>query len=278
MPSSRRSAGVLVFALVAPVGCSGPIRTGTAADAKVGEDPLSHVEMVISSLTKADAEAFKAKLEGTGRVENVVLKSYANSIGVYEADVRGCECDLPAKMESITTPGFKYLGRLSQLRYAAFDNISPTVSFVFPVEGKVVTEPNQFAVVEVPDQDIAEVTINGVVAQKFKGNLYRAQLNMKDGVNDIVAIAKDHAGNTTKAQVRAAVDTTPPALEATVKIVVEGTVDPGSTLLIDGKEVPTDSTGHYHAEVSIRKGQRQIELVAVNKNGLKTTTLREIGN
>lgn len=269
---------ILIASLASLLACSGPARTGTAVTSKVGEDPISHVQLTISGISKEDADRFKAQLEDQGHVENVMLRGFQQGVANYELDVKGCECDLPAKMAAIQHPGFKYEGRTTQVRYSAFDNQPPTVAFVFPQEGKVSNTSEIWATVEIPDQDLAQVTINGVPAEHFKGNLYRAKLTLKDGVTDLVAVARDHAGNEGKAQVRAAVDTTPPAIEATVKVIVEGTVEPGSTVLIDGNEISVDSAGRYKAEVPIRKGQRELEIVAVDKNGNKNITKKDIGN
>jgi hypothetical protein len=267
-----------IAGLAALAACSSPIRTGTAPDSKIGSDPVSHVVLTINSITKPDLDAFKSLLEDQGHVENVMLKSYLNGTAVFELDVGGCECDLPAKMAAIVHPGFKYEGRSTQLRYSAFDNQPPTVKFIFPVEGKVSNTAELWATVEIPDQDVAEVQINGVHAEHFKGNLYRAHLTLKEGVNDLTAVAKDKAGNFGKAEARTAVDTTPPAIEATVKVVVEGVVEAGSTILIDGNEIPVDAAGHYKAEVPIKKGQRQLEIIAIDKNGNKGTSMKDIGN
>jgi len=269
---------LLVAVALAVSACSSVVRTGSAASSKVGDDPISHVQLTINSITKEDADKFKAQLEDQGKVENVMLRSYLQGTAQYELDVKGCECDLPAKMAAIDHPGFKYEGRVTQIRYAAFDNIPPTVTFVYPLEGKVSTSAQIWATVEIPGQDVADVQINGLRAEHFKGNLWRAQLTLRDGVNDLTAIARDKAGNEGKATVRAAIDTTPPAVEATVKVVVEGTVEPGSTVLIDGNEIAVDAAGKYHVEVPIRKGQRQLEIVAIDKNGNKGTTMKDIGN
>jgi hypothetical protein len=258
--------------------CSGPARTGTAPTSKIGDDAVSHVQLTITGIAKEDADHFKVQLEDQGHVENVMLRSFQQGTATYELDIKGCECDLPSKVAAIQHPGFKYEGRTTQIHYSAFDNQPPTVTFVFPQEGKVSNTAEVWATVEVPDQDLSQVTINGVPAEHFKGNLYRARLTLKDGLTDLIAVARDKAGNEGKAQVRAAVDTTPPALEATVKVVVEGTVEAGSTVLINGNEIAVDANGRYKAEIPIRKGQREVEIVAVDKNGNKNIIKKDIGN
>jgi urease alpha subunit len=59
---------------------------------------------------------------------------------------------------------------------------------------------------------------------------------------------------------------------------VEGTVEAGSTVLINGNEIAVDANGRYKAEIPIRKGQREVEIVAVDKNGNKNIIKKDIGN
>lgn len=268
------------MALVAAAltGCGGARRTGSAPSSPIGEDPVSHLELTVRNVTQEQAEQFKQELEDAGDVENVVLKSFNQGTALYELDIEGCECDLPAKVVSLPMLGFKYEGRTTKVQFTAFDNRAPVVTFLHPEEGRVMTEAEQFVTLEVPDPDVAEVRVNGIPAERYKGNVYRVKIRLDDGANDLVATAKDKTGNEGKAQVRVAVDATPPSLEATVRIVVEGNVEPGSSVLIDGREVPVDGSGHYRAEVPVRKGQKQLEIVAIDKNGNKTTQMRDIGD
>ena len=48
-------------------------------------------------------------------------------------------------------------------------------------------------------------------------------------------------------------------------------------MLIDGIEIPVDGDGRYKAEVPVRKGQRAVEIIAIDKNGNKTVTRKDIG-
>lgn len=265
------------FAVAALAACAGAPRTGTAATSVIGEDPVSHVELSVHNLTKPEADTFKDQLGRQPKIENVTLKSWTANSAVYELDVAGCECDLPSKVAAVAMLGFKYEGRVTKIAFTAFDNKPPTITFVHPEEGKVMNDPEQFITVEIPDQDVVEVTVNNLPMARYKGNLYRSKVRLSEGTNLVVVQAKDKTGNVGKAQVRAAVDTTPPALEASVKVVVEGQVDPGSSLLIDGREVPVEANGHYKAEVPVRKGQKQIEIVAIDLNGNKSVTMKDIG-
>jgi hypothetical protein len=263
--------------VVALAGCGGIKRTGTASTAEVGDDGASHVQLTVHNLTKGDADTFRQQLEDQGHVENVKLTKWDQNTAVYDLDIEGCECELPFLVSQVPMMGFKYEGRVTQVRFSAFDNKAPTITFVHPEEGKVMTEPDQYVAVEVPDPDVAAIDVNGVQMSRYKGNIFRAQVKLKDGPNDIVVTAKDKSGNESKAQIRVGVDTTPPAVEATVKIVVEGNVEPGSSVLIDGREVEVEANGHYKAEVPVRKGQKQVEIVAIDANGNKNVTQKDIG-
>ena len=58
---------------------------------------------------------------------------------------------------------------------------------------------------------------------------------------------------------------------------MEGSVEAGSSVLINGLEIPVDSGGAYRAEVPVRKGQRKVEIVAIDRSGNKAVTVRELG-
>ena len=128
-----------------------------------------------------------------------------------------------------------------------------------------------------PDKDIASVTISGKSAPLYKGGVYRLKLELAEGRQELLAVAKDKAGNEATARVPVIVDTTAPAIQAQIKLVVEGHVDPGSAVLINGLEVPVDGSGNYRAEVPVRKGQRTVEIVAIDQSGNKSVQVKTIG-
>src|SRR3954466_2225760 len=160
---------LLLFAALLALGCAGPRRTGSRAEAKVGEgECLSQLELTVAGMTRAEAEQFKRDLEAQGDIQAMVLKSHLQGTAIFELDVRGCECDLPAKIANIRSPGLKYEGRTTKMRYSAFDNHPPSVSFVFPESGRVLTERELLVTVEVPDADVAEVVVNDQPASRLK--------------------------------------------------------------------------------------------------------------
>lgn len=48
-------------------------------------------------------------------------------------------------------------------------------------------------------------------------------------------------------------------------------------VLIDGVEVSVNAAGDYRAEVPVRKGQRKVEIVAIDQSGNKSVTTKTIG-
>lgn len=267
-----------LVALLALSACGGRKGTGTRPDAKIGEAPVSHVELVVLGLSHADALAFIKELTAKGDIQNMVIKSEDKNTVVFELDVLGCECELPGKVAQIPYPGFRYQGRFTRIQYTAFDNKPPTLTFVHPeADNKVLNEKEPFITVEVPDTDVASVTINGIAAERYRGNVFRAKVKLQEGVNTVVATATDRSGNETRQQLHVGVDTTAPTLNAQLKVLVEGDVEPGASVLVDGKEAQVDNAGHYKAEVPVRKGQKQIEVIAIDKNGNKTVTDKQLG-
>ena len=72
------------------------------------------------------------------------------------------------------------------------------------------------------------------------------------------------------------VDTTPPDVNAIVKVVIEGTVEPGSRVFVDGRAVGVDPFGNWRVELTVKKGKTSVEVVAIDANGNKKTERRSL--
>ncbi len=205
------------------------------------------------------------------------LKSHAGRTAVFTVMYPRNVSDLPKTLASIPAPGLRFQSSKHQFEYAAFDNVPPTIAFLHPDAEQILNAKEQYVTVEVPDKDVATVTINGRQAPLYKGTVYRLRVDLNEGQQELVATAKDKAGNESVARVKVTVDTTAPALQAQIKLIVEGHVEPGSAVLIDGVEVSVDGGGNYRAEVPVRKGQRSVEIVAIDQSGNKSVTVKTIG-
>ena len=273
----RVSVSVSIAAL-ALTACGGWKRTGSSAKAEIGGgENVATVEITLANVTREQAQAFTRQLHDYGDIKKAELKSYQEGVAVYDVDVQGCECEVPAMVARIPSPGFKYQGRQAKFRYAAFDNIAPKVAFLKPAAGTVFKDRQVEVQVEAPDPDVAEVTLNGQ-PMKRSGSRFSSLVALKEGANDLLALAKDASGNEGRAQLRIGLDTTPPDVTAAVTVVIDGKVDPGTRVYVNGDEAKVDNAGRYEAKVKVKRGQREVEVVAVDQYGNRNQTMRPIGD
>ena len=246
------------------------------------QQPAPHFVATELELTVKDVDAdmvqqLQAQFAKNTELRSAQLKSHTGKVAVFTVMYPGDVGDLPRTLATIPNPGLKFISAKHQFEYGGFDNQPPTVTFLHPQPEQVLNTKDQFITVEVPDKDLAQVTIGGKTAPLYKGAVYRLKLDLQEGKQEIVATAKDKAGNETSARVAVTVDTTAPALQAQIKLIVEGQVEVGSSVLIDGVEVSVDGSGRYRAEVPVRKGQKKVEIVAIDQSGNKSVTTKTFG-
>jgi len=237
----------------------------------------TEVELVVNDV---DDETLKDLLKGfleVPELRSARVKTHVNRVATITILYPGPVSDLPKSISEVPHPGLRYGKSTHSYEYSAFDNVPPTITILHPPPNLTLNKKEQYVTVDVPDKDVASVTIAGKPAPLYKGTVYRLKVNFVEGPQELIATAKDKAGNESVAKVSVNVDTTAPALQAQLKLVVEGTVETGSSVLIDGVEVPVDFNGHYKAEVPVRKGQKKVEIVAIDPSGNKTVTTRTIG-
>jgi hypothetical protein len=237
----------------------------------------TEIELTVKEIDADMLTDLQARFAKVEELRSAQLKSHTGKTAVFTVMYPGDVGDLPKTLATVPTPGLKFVNSKHQFEYAAFDNQPPTVTFLHPQSEQVLNTKDQFITVEVPDKDLASVTIGGKTAPLYKGSVYRLKLDLNEGKQEIVATAKDKAGNETSARVTVTVDTTAPALQAQIKLVVEGQVEAGSAVLIDGVEVPVDASGHYRMEVPVKKGQKKVEIVAIDQSGNKSITTKVFG-
>lgn len=267
---------IVVAALAMLVTACGWKRTGTSPNAQLGEGN-SVAELVINDITQAQALKFVQDLEDYGDMEKVQLKSWTNGTAVYVVEIDGAEAELPAMIAEIPEPGFKYLGRTSRVTYRAFDNKPPTISVVKPDQGTVTREKQVEVVIEIPEDDVGQVTIGGRNADR-SGSRFSTVVPLKSGANDIAISAKDKSGNEATAQVRIGLDDTPPEVKAAITVLIEGDVEPGTRVIVGGEEISVDSDGHWKAPVKVKQGQKEVEVIAIDPHGNRTEKMQPIGS
>jgi hypothetical protein len=256
--------------------------SAACATTAANQQPAPRFEATEVELTLKDADASlveqaQAAFTKVAELKSARLKSHAGSTAVFTVMYPGDVSDFPKTLARLPAPGLRFQSSKHAFEYQAFDNVPPTVAFLHPDHEQVLNAKEQYVTVDVPDNDVASVTVNGRSAPLYKGSVYRVRLELNEGQQELVAVAKDKAGNESSARVTVTVDTTAPALQAQIKLLVEGHVEPGSSVLIDGMEVAVDSAGNYRAEVPVRKGRRGVEIVAIDRSGNKTTTVKTLG-
>lgn len=266
----------LIISTAFAVGSTGCAGAGPKKDEATGMVEMIQVDVAVEGLSDDDANALEQELTKIDNVYNLRRDPLGSSV-VYTFEYGGDFERLRRRIESIEYPGMRPQQVVASLQYEGFDNRGPVLDLISPNTEEVVTETSVEFVLEVKDSDVAEVTVNGTPAKEGKPGIYSATVELPEGEHEVELYAKDEAGNETKKTVDMNVDTTPPELEATVKVVVEGKVEPGSEVYVDGQKAEVNMFGAWRVELAVRRGQKTVEVVAIDKAGNKKTEQKPIG-
>ena len=270
----RALASALALSSAAPA-CSASVTAGAGSTPA----PPKYVAKIVVADLQPDAKArLETYLQERGYENVEVGREDGQTVLVFETDrhVAQVERDLTR----LDQPSLRVVRRGYVIEYQAVDNIPPEIKILYPeADGSTVVNEQPVSItVEVPAPDTAEVRIAGKPAQRVgSSQVYRAEVPLSEGENEIEIRAKDEMGNEGTATARLTLDTTAPAIAARVKIVIEGEVEPGSTVLINGQPVPVGDDGHYETEVRVRPGQKEIEIVAIDASGNKRVEKKSLG-
>lgn len=270
-----RGAARLLLPVGLLLGCSASLSAGTSK----GPPPPRYVAKIVVADLEPDAQArLETYLQERGYHDVEIGKENGQTVLVFETDrhVAQVERDL-ARLEQ---PSLSIVRRGYVVEYKAVDTIPPEIQVLYPEEdgSTVVTEQPVAITVEVPAPDTTEVRIAGKPAERVgSSQVYRAEVPLAEGKNEIAIQATDEMGNVGTAKAVITLDTTAPAIAARIKIIVEGDVEPGSTVLINGEVVPVDDKGHYEHEIRVRPGQKEIEIVAIDESGNKSVEKKPLG-
>jgi len=121
------------------------------------------------------------------------------------------------------------------------------------------------------------VTVNGVRASQDSDGNFEVTLTLKEGKQDIDAVAEDAAGNSMSVRRTVTVDTRPPELEliypmdgtnlSTHDVVFRGMTEPGVLLLIGGIPFLTELNGSFAGLLTLPEGNNSITVKAVDAAG-----------
>lgn len=276
----RRATIAFAFAIIATVTALVPGAASCASlpfgarEQQAAEPPLA-VEVRVAGLRNDERDGLKESLCKIGGVVGCEMKQ-AQGEAVYTLQYRGSLHGLQNEIARIPHPGLRAEEVKATLRFSGFDNKPPTLAVLSPKDGTV-SSPDVEVIVEAPDKDTARVEVGGKAATRQRQGIYAARVTIGEGANTIPIRAVDEAGNEATASLSLTVDTTPPDVTATVKVVVEGSVERGSAVFVDGQPVSVDLLGNWRIELVVKRGQKTVEIVAIDANGNKKTEQRSIG-
>ncbi len=262
----------LALAILA-FGCAGLQKKNEAEDPEAN---IIQVDVSVEGLKEEEENELEKKIAEIDGVYNI-RRDPMGQATVYTFEYDGDFDRLRNRIESIEYPGLRRQRVVANLQYVGYDNRSPLIDVISPNTEEVITETSIPFVVEVKDTDVDTVTIHGVAAKETKPSIYEATVDVPEGEQEIEIVAVDQAGNESREKVNLNVDTTPPELEATVKVVVEGKTERGSQVFVDGKEADVSMTGSWRIELQVKKGQKTVEVVAIDEAGNKRTEQKSIG-
>lgn len=241
----------------------------------LGEE-MTVVDVSVEGLSDADADKLEAEIGKISGVFNLVRDPLGDGV-TYTFDFDGDIKRLQRAIEAIEYPGLRRQRVVANLQYLGYDNRGPILALISPNKDEIITETSVEFVVEVKDTDVSEVTVNGTPAKEQKPGFYHASVDLPEGEQQVELVARDEAGNETKETVKLNIDTTPPELEATVKVVVEGKTEAGSEVYVDGTKAEVNMFGAWRVEMQVKKGQKTVEVVAIDKAGNKKVEQKPIG-
>jgi len=154
------------------------------------------------------------------------------------------------------------------------DTTPPTLGIIQPAKD-IITNQSQITVLGTTDPDVVSLTLNGEELPYFGGTFNR-NLILNEGVNNIVIIATDYAGNFANVTRKITVDTIAPIVVVkhpkdetytnVSKVQIGGVTDRvGVTMTVDGDPVDSlQSDGTWSHEVDLLKGWNPIVIDAVD--------------
>ncbi len=269
-----RTSVTALLALVA--GCA----AHAEGSAEVESAQSASVELQVGDLNAGDDANLREELSKISGVRDLRIAGGGGRTTV-SLTYDGCVCDLEESLAQISYPTLRVSERRMTILVNATDESPPEVVFVFPdpdEERTVVTEAEANVVVEVNDDsgEVASVKIGGQDAENLRGRVWQSKVALREGENSIVVAARDPAGNETNVEAQIFLDTTAPAIDAQVRIIVEGDVEAGTTVIINGETVDVDEGGHYSHEVRVRRGLTQIEIHAIDPQGNRTVVVKSL--
>ncbi|UCC93722.1 MAG: hypothetical protein JSW25_03400, partial [Thermoplasmata archaeon] len=153
------------------------------------------------------------------------------------------------------------------------DTTAPNLTIIQPLTD-IITNQSQLTVLGTTDPDVVTLTLNGEVLPAFGGTFNKA-IQLNEGINNIVLIATDYAGNIANATRKITLDSLPPIVVVrhpqdelytnVDSVQIGGVTDrEGVTMTVDGTPVPVQADGTWSHTVSLLRGWNHIIIDAVD--------------
>jgi hypothetical protein len=167
-------------------------------------------------------------------------------------------------------------------RSVTLDTLPPRLEITIPVANNILTKEKEITISGYVDPD-SRVMV-GKEQKDFSGE-WTFVLQLKEGKNKLVIEATDKVGNKVSLGRTIVRDTMPPGLAVfnpedgkivtDKNVMVEGSVEPGASLTINGKLTPTVG-GVFSQQVQVVEGENAITLVATDLAGNTKTEVRDV--
>ena len=166
------------------------------------------------------------------------------------------------------------------------DSVNPVLTVIQPNENIFLNTTTLTVLGTIEDQNATTVLVNGVAAT-ITGNNFTAIIPVNEGVNNVVSVATDAAGNSTQLTRQITRDTIPPVL--TIQQPANETVTSDSTILVTGTFsdansvaisingiIPTITGNTFSATVPLINGHSLVIVNATDAAGNETSKERKI--
>ena len=241
-----------------------------------GSNKPTHVTLTVNNLDLAMAQDVDQALKAQSEFKNVQRTSLNAGIAVYELDFLGDPGSIQQVLARVKRPVLRNATVAVLVKVDAADTEAPAAAILYPQQGAQLGQKKIWVVATVPGTDVKEVLINGAVTRPFRGQVYRGQLELSEGPQEVVVTAVDSHGNRTIQKVQVKVDTTPQGLAMLDKAAVGGTGTLEEVWLVQGQPATIFTNGTWRVELLVPHGATQVDVIRVDERGLATVVKRPV--
>lgn len=246
-----------VIRISSPSG-SALLRNGTVIAAGTAGDNVGLASVMLS----ADGGPWVAASGLESWSFNLTLEDGTHTLRARATDLFGLTAEVSLRFETDTEP--------------------PFLTIVSPPDG-LVTNRSSLTLVGTA-QSAVFVTVDGL-GVTLGGLVFTTELALNEGLNTVVVVATDRAGNTNSTVLHITLDTSPPLLDVTSPadgallnqsaFTVSGTVEEGAEVTINGWVIPHEGTS-FSSPLSLADGTNTLIITATDPAGNARSVRRTV--